>query len=87
METDDGPFANGAAYVNEHLLFPIDPSDYAGKKVLAVPRCCQKRKGSQDRLRINSGVAERDDELKAVRLRSPGGSRLEGESVVDSAAE
>lgn len=66
METDDGPFANGAAYANEGLLFAVDPADYAGKKVLAVPRCCQKRKGSQDRARINGEVAERDCEMKGV---------------------
>lgn len=72
METDDGPFANGAAYANEHLLFPVDPADYAGKKVLAVPRCCQKRKGSQDRGRINSSVTERDCELKEGKPRPSG---------------
>lgn len=71
-ETDDGPFAHGAAYANKYLLFPVDPADYAGKKVLAVPRCCQKRKGSQDRVRINSEVTERDSELKEDNLRSLG---------------
>ncbi|KAH8763296.1 hypothetical protein F5883DRAFT_498889 [Diaporthe sp. PMI_573] len=70
MEANDGPFAHGAAYANEHLLFPVDPADYAGKKVLAVPRCCQKRKGSQDRKRINSSVAERDSEAKELKSES-----------------
>lgn len=64
MEKETGPFADGAAYANEYLLFTVGPADYAGKKVLAVPRCCQKRKGSQDRMRINSEVAERDCESK-----------------------
>jgi hypothetical protein len=76
MEVNDGPFAHGAAYANEHLLFPVYPADYVGTKVLAVPRCCQKRKGSQDRKRINSSVAERDSEAKELKSDSqyPGGS-------------
>ncbi|GAB1312194.1 SnoaL-like domain-containing protein [Madurella fahalii] len=60
LEIDSGPFAHGGAYANEYLLFAIDPADYIGKKVLAVPRCCQKRKGTQDRMRVNSSVVERD---------------------------
>lgn len=60
METDSGPFAHGGAYAKENLLFVVDPAEYAGKSVLAVPRCCQKRKGTQDRARVNSSVAERD---------------------------
>lgn len=64
MEADGGPYAHGVEYANQYLLFPVDPADYAGKKVLAVPRCCQKRQGSQDRVRVNSAVAERDFELK-----------------------
>jgi hypothetical protein len=31
-----------------------------GRKVLAVPRCCQRRKGTTDRPRVNDGVAMRD---------------------------
>lgn len=54
LETTSGPFANGEAYANHYLLFTIDPADYAGKRVLAVPRCCQKRKGTQDRARVNT---------------------------------
>lgn len=64
MEIDDGPFAHGAEYANKYLLFPVDPADYAGKKILAVPRCCSTRKGTQDRGRINGEVAERDSEVK-----------------------
>ncbi|KAJ3547858.1 hypothetical protein NM208_g1288 [Fusarium decemcellulare] len=39
MDDDDG------AYAKEHLPFSVDPTEYKGVKVLAVPRCCQKRKG------------------------------------------
>lgn len=59
LETTSGPFANGEAYARDHLLFAVELAEYAGKKVLAVPRCCQKRKGTQDRLRVNSSVAGR----------------------------
>ncbi|CAG8918339.1 unnamed protein product [Penicillium salamii] len=47
-------------YANKHNPFEIDPNEYIGKKVLAVPRCCQKRKGTTDRLRVNDGVNRRD---------------------------
>ena len=54
MDDDEGKYAR------ENLCFPVDPSEYRGKKVLAVPRCCQMRKGTQDRGRVNSMVAERE---------------------------
>ncbi|KAK1948817.1 hypothetical protein LY78DRAFT_595120 [Colletotrichum sublineola] len=44
------------AYANKYLLFPVDAKDYTGKKVLAVLRCCQKRKGTQDRGKVNDLV-------------------------------
>ncbi|KAJ5266798.1 hypothetical protein N7478_009606 [Penicillium angulare] len=44
---DDGVKAS------QWLLFPIDPNEFIGKKVLAVPRCCQVRKGTTDRKRVN----------------------------------
>lgn len=47
-------------YANTWLSFAVDPTQFIGKKVLAVPRCCQKRKGTQDRWRANTGVNERD---------------------------
>ncbi|KAK8048273.1 hypothetical protein PG994_010003 [Apiospora phragmitis] len=50
---------DAGAYATEWLPFKITLADYTGKMVLAVPRCCQKRKGSQDRTRVNSSVAER----------------------------
>lgn len=51
---------DGGADANKYLLFSVDPEDYAGKKVLAVPRCCQKRKGTTDRARVNELVIYRD---------------------------
>ena len=39
-------------------IFP-SKAKYTGKMVLAVPRCCQKRKGTQDRARVNSRVSDR----------------------------
>lgn len=54
MDEDGGEYANGS------LLKPVDPADYIGKKVLAVPRCCQKRRGKTDQTRVNGMVAETD---------------------------
>ena len=51
---------DGGAFANAVLSFPVDAAEYTGKKVLAVPRCCQVKKGTQDRGRINGLVAERD---------------------------
>ena len=52
--------ADGGEYANTYLPFAVDPAEYVGKKVLAVPRCCQKRKGSTDRTRVNGSVTKRD---------------------------
>lgn len=54
MEDDDG------AYANSGLLYTVNAAEYAGVKILAVPRCCQKRKGTTDRKRINNSVEIRD---------------------------
>ena len=54
IEMDD----DGGAYANEHLPFQVNAAEYTGRRVLAVPRCCQKRKGTQDRWRINFEVAD-----------------------------
>lgn len=62
IEGDNG------VYVNTWRLFAIDPVEFIGKKVLAVPRCCQKRKGTQDRRRVNA----------LVDLRVHGGRKIEG---------
>ena len=61
---------DGGAFANKVLSFPIDPTEYTGKKVLAVPRCCQVKKGTQDRLRWNNLVAERDREIQRCSLKS-----------------
>jgi hypothetical protein len=58
VDNDEGAFANKV------LLFQIDPTEYTGKKVLAVPRCCQVKKGTQDRQRWNDLVADRDREIQ-----------------------
>lgn len=50
---------DGGQYADEELPFKVVPAEYTGKKVLAVPRCCQRRKGTQDRWKINFEVAER----------------------------
>ena len=55
---------DGGAFANKVLRFQIDPTEYTGKKVLAVPRCCQVKKGTQDRQRWNDLVAERDREIQ-----------------------
>ncbi|KAK1987751.1 hypothetical protein LZ30DRAFT_756429 [Colletotrichum cereale] len=47
-------------YANKYLSFPVGVLEYTGKRVLAVPRCCQKRRGTQDRQRVNESVLERD---------------------------
>jgi len=39
--------------------FEIDPADYIGKQVLGAPRCCSKRRGTTDRIRVNESVNER----------------------------
>jgi hypothetical protein len=60
IEVDnDGGYADGGKYANEVLLFPVDPNDYTGRQVLAVPRCCQHKKGTQDRRLITGLVAKR----------------------------
>ncbi|KAK1586190.1 uncharacterized protein LY79DRAFT_591082 [Colletotrichum navitas] len=47
-------------YSNTYLPFSVDALEYTGKKVLAIPKCCRKRKGTQDRQRVNESVLERD---------------------------
>jgi hypothetical protein len=56
---------DGGAFANQYLSFKVDPRDYTWKKVLAVPRCCQIKKGAQDRIRINGQAAEQDRRLNA----------------------
>ncbi|KAJ0164939.1 hypothetical protein CTA2_12809 [Colletotrichum tanaceti] len=58
MDGDEGEYAN------KYLPFRVDWREFTGKRILAVPRCCQLRKGTRDRLRINDGVKRRDDYAK-----------------------
>lgn len=60
LETDH----DNGEYANAGLGFQINADDYRNKRVLAVPRCCQKRKGTTDRLRVNDGVYMRDSWLR-----------------------
>lgn len=54
---------DGGAFARAVLPFSIN---VAGKKVLALVRCCQIKKGMQDRGRmINDLVAEREEGLLA----------------------
>jgi hypothetical protein len=68
VDNDGGIYADGGTYANQVLQFPVDPTDYTGKRVLAVPRCCQHKKGTQDRARINSEVDEREARLAGLEL-------------------
>jgi hypothetical protein len=56
MEIED----DGGIYANKYSCFDIDPADYTRKKVLALPRCCQTRKGTTDQRRVNDSVNRRD---------------------------
>lgn len=51
---------DGGEYANMYLPFTVDPAEYTGKKILPVPRCCQKRKGTTDRTRVNGLVTQKD---------------------------
>ncbi|KAL7915143.1 hypothetical protein GGI35DRAFT_488942 [Trichoderma velutinum] len=58
MDGDEGEYAN------KYLPFPVGWKEFTGKRILAVPRFCQIRKGTTDRPRINDGVRIMDEELK-----------------------
>ncbi|TQS32859.1 hypothetical protein Golomagni_06813 [Golovinomyces magnicellulatus] len=51
---------DGGAYAESALPFKVGPAEYTGKKVLAVHRCCQRRKGTTDRFRVNSDVVDKE---------------------------
>lgn len=55
---------DGGAYANRYMPFAVDPAEFVGKRVLAVPRCCQNRRGTQDRGRVNDNVEARDKRMK-----------------------
>ncbi|KAH7409792.1 hypothetical protein DE146DRAFT_732685 [Phaeosphaeria sp. MPI-PUGE-AT-0046c] len=59
MEETSGEFANGIEFAQKYLRIQVDAEEYRGTKILAVPRCCQKKRGTQDRDRINSDVQRR----------------------------
>ncbi|KAI0970562.1 hypothetical protein F4678DRAFT_435679 [Xylaria arbuscula] len=59
IEDDNG------VYANTYMPFYVDLAEYAGKRVLAVPRCCQKRKGTTDRRRVNEGVNRKEGRITA----------------------
>ncbi|KGO48616.1 hypothetical protein PEX1_103540 [Penicillium expansum] len=61
IEDDNG------IYANTWLSFAIDPTNFIEKKVLAVPRCCQKRKGTQDRWQVNALVDQRVHGLEQLK--------------------
>jgi hypothetical protein len=60
---------DGGAFMREVLPFTVDPAEYTGKMVLAVPRCCQVKKGTQDRGRVNMLVIAREKREKEKRER------------------
>ena len=64
VDSGGGAYADGGIYANEVLTFSVDPTEYTGRRVLAVPRCCQKKKGTQDRRLVNGQAAERYRELE-----------------------
>lgn len=64
LEAKYGLYANGLDYANETLLFKVKLLCDLGEKVLAVPRCCQKRNGKKDREHINEEVLYQEKWLK-----------------------
>ncbi|KHN93874.1 uncharacterized protein MAM_08296 [Metarhizium album ARSEF 1941] len=68
---------DGGAYANDNLPYKVNPADCTSSKVLAVPRCCQKRKGTQDRSRINFEVADRGARSRSGEVRTNGTGQYE----------
>ena len=64
LEAESGEFADGIEFAKRYLHVKIDPDEYIGKRILAVPRCCQLKKGTQDQSRTNWMVDERDAQGK-----------------------
>ncbi|KAI0391715.1 hypothetical protein F5Y17DRAFT_439527 [Xylariaceae sp. FL0594] len=69
-DPDNGHNAMGFAFarrvLRKELADTITPDAYPGregevKRVLAVPRCCQKRRGTTDRRTVNAAVTEREE--------------------------
>jgi hypothetical protein len=59
LEEESGDYANGIDFAQKYLRLQVNAEEYIGTKVLAVPRCCQWKKGTQDRGRINADVRSR----------------------------
>ncbi|TAQ88344.1 hypothetical protein B7494_g3350 [Chlorociboria aeruginascens] len=53
---------DGGEFADEVLPFKVDAIEYTGKKVLAVPRSCQHKKGTRNRRRM---VIVREEEAQA----------------------
>ena len=64
VDSNGGVYADGGKYANEVLLFSVNLTEYTGKKVLAVPRCCQHKRCTQDSRRIDKEVVEREGEIR-----------------------
>lgn len=47
-------------YLREYLPWLVKPTEYVGKKLLAVPICCRNVPGTSDCEWVNRAVAERD---------------------------
>lgn len=60
-------------YANKYLAFSVDWEEYAGKTILAVPRCCQLRKGTTYQLRVNDCVKRRDEAIEKQEFRQEDG--------------
>ncbi|KAF1988214.1 hypothetical protein K402DRAFT_419563 [Aulographum hederae CBS 113979] len=56
IEADGGEYAKTVM-----TAFNLDLEFFEGKRILAVPRCCQTRKGTTDRRRINGMVKWREE--------------------------
>lgn len=59
LEEKSGDYANGIEFAQKYLRLQVNAEEHIGTKVLAVPRCCQWKKGTQDRARINADVLRR----------------------------
>jgi ribulose-5-phosphate 4-epimerase/fuculose-1-phosphate aldolase len=51
---------NKGIYANKSSCFEINLAVYTRKKVLALPKYCQKKKGTTDQKRVNNAVNIRD---------------------------
>ncbi|KAJ8113452.1 hypothetical protein OPT61_g4413 [Boeremia exigua] len=66
VDVSESLYGDGGSYANEVLQFPVNPTEFTGKRVLAVPRCCQHKRGTRDQKQINDMVTERSKEGVSV---------------------